>query len=86
MLKNLKKIIKDLLAIKQVRKAHDVVLVGLLSIAASSRLFATLYTVVGLFTFNREQYAVLRGRRNYYRNLSRDRVTHVELRRLSHKK
>lgn len=85
MLKNLKKIIKDLLAIKQVRKAHDAVLVGLLSTVASSRLFATIYSIVGFFTFNREQYAVLRGRRNYYRNLSHDRVTHVELRRNIHR-
>ena len=85
MLKKLKNIIKDLLAIAWVRKSYEGFNRTVLNIAASNRLFATIYSLPGLATFNREQYAVLKGRRNYYRNLKRDRMSHVELRRNIHR-
>jgi len=46
---------------------------------------ATVYGWLGWLTFNREQYAVLSGRRAYYRNLKRPRRSHVELRRNVHR-
>lgn len=85
MLKKIKKIIKDLLAIQAVRNVYEAVNKAVLTIFSSNRLLSTVYTILGFMTFNREQYAVLRGRRNYYRNLSRKRKTHIELRRNIHR-
>lgn len=85
MLKKLKKFIKDLLAIPLVRDLYNKITLGTLVVFASNRVFATLYTIPGFLTFNREQYAVLRGRRDYYRNLSRARRTSIELRRNIHR-
>lgn len=85
MLKKLKKIAKDLLAVAWIRATYERVTLTVLTIFASSRILATLYSIPGLLTFNREQFAVLRGRRNYYRNLKKNRLTHVELRRNTHR-
>src|SRR5690606_37662959 len=49
------------------------------------RLLSIPYSLLTLHTFNREQFAVLRGRRDYYRNLGRKRRTHTELRRNVHR-
>jgi nitroreductase len=84
-LKKLKNLAKDLLANPSIRSAYNNSNRVILSIFSSSRLLATLYGLVGFFTFNREQYAVVRGRRNYYRNLNRSRKTHIELRRNIHR-
>lgn len=85
MLKKLKKLVKNALAIKWVRSLYVGITKTVLNIASSHRVLATIYAILGFLTFNREQYAVLRGRRNYYRNLRRDRQTHVELRRNIHR-
>ncbi len=85
MLKKLKKFAKNALAIPLVRKSYEFTNRAVLEVFASNRLFATIYSIPGLLTFNREQYAVLRARRNYYRNLKRERRTHVELRRNIHR-
>lgn len=85
MLKKLKKLAKDVLAITWVRHMYETLTRGVLELAASNRVFATIYSLPGFITFNREQYAVLRGRRNYYRNLKKDRASHVELRRNIHR-
>lgn len=85
MLKKAKKIAKQLLAVGFIRKTYNKLNRLTLEVAASNRLFGTLYSIPGLITFNREQFAVLRGRRNYYRNLTKDRATHVELRRNIHR-
>lgn len=85
MLKKLKTIAKNLLANPRIRRAYEGVTRSSLSVAASSRIAATVYSLLGFMTFNREQYAVLRGRRNYYKNLSKQRTTHVELRRNVHR-
>lgn len=57
----------------------------LLTIVASNRLFATIYAIPSFMTFNREQYAVLRGRLEYYRNLHKAQKSKVELRRSVHR-
>ncbi len=85
MLKQLKTFVKNLLALPFVRKLSTATMNIILAIAGSNRLFASIYSTLGLLTFNREQYAVLRGRRNYYRNLTRDTRTSVELRRNIHR-
>ncbi|HEY3736251.1 MAG TPA: nitroreductase family protein [Jatrophihabitans sp.] len=85
MLKRLTTLAKNLLAISWVRRTYEAVTRGTLEFGALNRLTATLYALPGLLTFNREQYAVLRGRRQYYRNLNKARVTHVELRRNIHR-
>jgi nitroreductase len=84
-LKKLKKIAKNALAIPAVRKTYEAANLGVLQVFGSNRLGATLYSLPGFVTFNREQYAVLAGRRTYYRNLTRARRTHVELRRNVHR-
>lgn len=85
MLKKLKRLAKNLLANPSIRRAYNTTNKTILNVFSSSRLMATVYSVLGFGTFNREQYAVLRGRRNYYRNLHRSRLTHVELRRNIHR-
>lgn len=85
MLKQLKNIAKNLLANRHVRVIHTAVNRAVLSVFSSSRLLATFYSLFGFLTFNREHYAVLRGRRNYYRNLEKDRTSRIELRRNIHR-
>lgn len=85
MLNKAKKLAKNLLANPRIRGAYNALNRFVLEVAASNRVFATLYSVPGFLTFNREQYAVLRGRRDYYRKLSKDRESRVELRRNVHR-
>ncbi|PFG32524.1 nitroreductase family protein [Sanguibacter antarcticus] len=85
MIKKLKNIAKNLLAIPAVRTTYEGANRAVLAVGGSTRAGATGYSVLGFGTFNREQYAVLSGRRSYYRNLSQERVTHVELRRNVHR-
>jgi len=85
LLKKLKNIAKDLLAITWIRNLYEIFNRGFLETFGSSRILTHLYFVIGFLTFNREQSGVLRGRRNYYRNKTRNRVTHVELRRNIHR-
>jgi nitroreductase len=85
MLNRLKKIAKNLLAITWVRRAYDGTMRVALEVLAANRLTSLVYSVISIPTFNREQFAVLRGRRDYYRNLSRARTTRTELRRNIHR-
>ena len=85
MLDRLKTIAKDLLAITWIRRTHETVNRGFLESFGSSRILSHLFFTGNALTFNREQSAVLRGRRNYYRNKSTARTTHVELRRNIHR-
>lgn len=50
-----------------------------------NRLTSAAYHWVFFLTFSREQFAVLRGRRKYYKNLNTERDTRVELRRNIHR-
>ncbi|WP_062070641.1 nitroreductase family protein [Demequina sediminicola] len=85
MIGKLKRIAKDALANPTIRKAYNGTNRAVLEVAGSSRIGATLYSIPGFFTHNREQYAVLSGRRAYYKNLGRHRANHVELRRNVHR-
>lgn len=85
MLNKLKHLAKDILAVTWVRKSYDFLNRSVLEVFAAHRLLATVYGVLGFLTFNREQYAVLKGRRNYYRSLTKRRLSHVELRRNVHR-
>lgn len=85
MLSRLTRLAKWLLSIAWVRGAYERLTRWSLELGALNRVTATVYSLLGLLTFNREQYAVLRGRRDYYRNLHRARATHVELRRNVHR-
>lgn len=85
MLKTLKKIAVKLLSIPFIRKTYNGFNRTLLEIFASNRILATFYSLLGFATFNREQYAVLRGRRDYYRSLKKNRRSRVELRRNIHR-
>lgn len=85
MLNKLKRIAKDLLAITWIRRVYETVNRAFLEAFGSSRALTHFFYFVSFITFNREQSAVLRGRRNYYRNKHRDRTTHIELRRNIHR-
>lgn len=85
MLEQLKTAAKNALAIPVVRSTYEHTMRTTLDVAASTRITATLYSLVGFFTFNREQYAVLAGRRAYYHNFGKNRPSHVELRRNIHR-
>ncbi len=85
MIGKLKRFAKKALAIPAVRKTYNNVNRGILTVGGFSRIGATIYATFGFFTFNREQFATLAGRRAYYRNLTKDRTSHVELRRNIHR-
>jgi nitroreductase len=84
-LKFLKKTAKQMLAVPAVRRTYEAATRTVLEVVGGTRIGATVYSVPGFLTFNREQYAVLSGRRAYYKNLSAPRITHVELRRNVHR-
>lgn len=84
-MKRLIKIIKSLLAVPAIRRVYNFFMRGLAVLGAMNRLTSTLYYIPSFLTFNREQFAVLRGRRAYYRNLGKVRKSYVELRRNIHR-
>ena len=81
----LKSLAKQLLAIVWVRRAYEGTLRVTLEVLAANRLTSLAYSLLSIPTFNREQFAVLRGRRDYYRNLARARHSRTELRRNVHR-
>lgn len=85
MLARLKVIVKSLLAIVWVRHSYEAVLRLLLEVLAANRFTSLAYSVLSIPSFNREQFAVLRGRRDYYRNLTKQRRSRTELRRNVHR-
>lgn len=85
MLNQLKTIAKRLLAVTWIRRTYEVSMRGIAEVFAAHRLLSIPYSLLTFPTFNREQFAVLRGRRDYYRNLSRSRRSHTELRRNVHR-
>ena len=85
MLNRLKLLAKQLLAIVWVRRAYEGTLRAVLEVLAANRLTSLAYSLLSIPSFNREQFAVLRGRRDYYRNLGRVRATRTELRRNVHR-
>lgn len=85
MLKKLKTVVKNLLAIVWIRRIYEGVTRAVLEVLAATRFLSLVYSVLSIPTFNREQFAVLRGRRDYYRNLARERASRTELRRNIHR-
>lgn len=85
MLNRLKKIAKDLLAITWIRRTYEATNRVFLEVFGSNRILAHIAFFFAPIAFNREQTATLRGRRDYYRNKNKDRLTHVELRRNVHR-
>lgn len=85
MLKKLKELAKRLLAIVWVRRTYEAAMRSVTELFGAHRLLSIPYSILTFATFNREQFAVLRGRRDYYRNLSRSRRSHTELRRNVHR-
>lgn len=85
MLDKLKELIERFARFRAVRQTHYYLVRCMLEIFASNRLMATIYGIFAFPTFNREQFAVLRGRRDYYRSLSASSVRSSELRRSIHR-
>jgi len=84
-MKKLKKLVKNLLAIPFVRKMYEGLSKAIASLGSLSRITSVVYHWLAFFNFSREQYAVLYGRKDYYKNLKRERKTHTELRRNIHR-
>lgn len=85
LLNMLKDTAKNLLAIGWIRKFVELLNRSVLETAGSSRVIAHFYNAFQPLPFNREQAAVARGSRNYYRNKGSERHSHVELRRNIHR-
>lgn len=85
MLNWLKGAAKQLLAIVWIRRTYETALRVVLEVLAANRLTSLIYSIVSIPSFNREQFAVLRGRRDYYRNLQKARRSRTELRRNIHR-
>lgn len=84
-MKKAKDFIKLILSVRIIRKIYDSVMRTIASFGSLNRLTSTVYYWVSFLTFSREQFAVLRGRRRYYKNLNMERSTRVELRRNIHR-
>jgi nitroreductase len=86
MLNRLKNLAKTLLAITWIRRVYEWGNRVVLETFGSSRILTHILYFFSFLSFNREQSAVIRGRRDYYRNKrNRHRVSHVELRRNIHR-
>lgn len=86
MLNRIKRIVYTLLAVPWIRRSYEAANAAVLETFGSSRILTHFLYFFSFLTFNREQAAVLRGRRDYYRNKRRrERVTRVELRRNIHR-
>lgn len=85
MLNKLKSVAKNALANPTVRNTYNTVNRVVLNVMASNRVTATIYSGIGFVTFNREQYAVLRGRSRYYSNIRRPMRNNIGLRRNVHR-
>lgn len=85
MLKLIKNIARDLLAITWIRRIYVGLNRAVLEGLGFSRLTVHLYYFFAFITFNREQVAVWRGRRDYYRQKNKPRQSHVGLRRNVHR-
>lgn len=85
MLNKLGNFVKNILAFALIRRIFEIFNRIVLEVFASNRVFSSIYGILNIFSFNRERYAVLKGQRNYYRNLKKKRWTRVELRRNIHR-
>ncbi|MCK9489414.1 MAG: nitroreductase family protein [Xanthomonadales bacterium] len=85
MLNQIKELAKRLLAIVWIRRTWQALARAAAEVFGAHRLLSIPWSLLTLATFNREQFAVLRGRREYYRNLSRQRRSRTELRRNIHR-
>jgi nitroreductase len=85
MLKKLRTLAKAMLAVTRVRRSYEAANQAFLEVFGSNRLLAHIGFTLFPVAFNREQAAVLRGRRNYYRQKQTGRRSHVELRRNIHR-
>ncbi len=81
----LKKFAKRILANPLFKAAYDGINTALLEVFGWNRILTHLFYTVFPLSFNREQAAVFRGRRNYYREKFHPDVSHVGLRRNVHR-
>ncbi|WP_226638596.1 nitroreductase family protein [Novosphingobium profundi] len=85
MLLRLKHLAKSILAVGWVNKAVSRARHAEAEVFGSNRVLGHVLHALNPLPFNREQAAVMRGARNYHRNLRRDRRSHVQLRRNIHR-
>jgi nitroreductase len=84
-LRVIKDIVNHLLSITWVRNSYVFMNRLTLEALGASRALVHLFYSLNFLTFNGEQAAVLRGRRDYYRDKTRLKISHVGLRRNIHR-
>lgn len=84
-MKRLKKIVQTILSVPAIRVILTRINLVLLRFGSLNRLTSLIYSFFFFFIFSREQYANVRGRYLYYRNLNRPLVTRSQLRRNVHR-
>lgn len=85
MVNKLKNIAKILLSVPAIRKTHKFVSLFFARLGSLNGITSVVYHWLKFFIFSREQYAVLTGRKNYYKNLNKTRISRSELRRNTHR-
>jgi nitroreductase len=85
MLKHVKDIANTLLSIAWIRTAYVTLNRINLETLGVNRALIHLHYFANFLTFNGEQSAVIRGRRDYYRDKARPKISHVGLRRNIHR-
>jgi nitroreductase len=83
--KKIKKIIQTIMSAGPVRRLHRRLSLVFLSVLSSHRIIASVYFILTPWGFNRERYALLKGRAQYYNNLSKVKANNSHLRRNVHR-
>ena len=85
MLNKIKTFIKYILSIKFIRVIYENLLYIILKISSSNRFLSVIYHFIFFFSFNREQFACLKGRAEFYKTLGLQEFTNHRLRRNIHR-
>jgi nitroreductase len=84
-MKKIKRIIQNLLSIPAVKTSYTVFNRSFYGFISSNRLIATFFFILTPLGFNRERFAFLKGRAQYYKNLEKSNINNAHLRRNIHR-
>ena len=84
-MKQIKRIIQNLLSIPVIKTSYSEFNRVFYGFVSSNRLIATVFFILTPFGFNRERFAFLKGRAQYYQNLKTTNINNAHLRRNIHR-
>ena len=84
-MKNIKRTIQNIFSIPVIRNSFNVFNRVFYGLVSSNRLIATFYFILTPLSFNRERFAFLKGRAQYYLNLETTNINNAHLRRNIHR-